>query len=172
MSLCLQLESGLARIARATYRGSELALRYAITPSPAIGAGHDVQASIDAGLGIRAPKWLAIADTLVLEFVGSDADFIALDAYTNSDLWKRSPALSIPEVVGTGRLRLATPPQGTDRIDLGVVPSYEYSESEMHLRITLGRPGIRHYRVSTCLVVGVDEEGIATLHLSDLHLEG
>jgi hypothetical protein len=91
--------------------------------------------------------------------------------HTNIALWKRATRLDAPEIIGTGSLHLAAPPRETDRVDLGIVPRYEYVESEAHLRISFGRLGAHHYRVSSCLVVGTDAKGIATLDITDLRVE-
>ncbi|HYV49489.1 MAG TPA: hypothetical protein VFA20_31740 [Myxococcaceae bacterium] len=152
-------------MARAAYRPSDFALRYALEE------GRAPQGQLDAQLGVRPPKWLCIADTLVLVFDGLNADLVAFDAYTNRALWRPTRSLGVPEALGTGSLRLAAPPRDTDRVDLGVIPQYQYAESEAHLRISLGRPGAQHYRISTCLVVGIDAQGIATLDVSDLRLQ-
>lgn len=132
-----------------------------------------LRASVDAALGIRSPKWLAIADTLVMVFSGRDASLGAFDAYTNIDLWARTTELTMPEVVGVGTVRLSEPPPDTDRIDMAVVPIFQYSERQARLRIGFGprRYGIRHYAVSDCLIVGIDDEGLATLDLSNLRVE-
>jgi len=143
-------------------------LQYAVEQRPAGREGLGIQASVDARLGIKPAKWLGIADTLVMVFSGLDADFVALDAYTNAELWAHTNELALPEVNGVGRLRLAGPPLDTDRIDIGVVPQFQYSEQQVRLRISLGRRGTRHYQVSSCLVVGVDDRGIATLDLSSV----
>jgi hypothetical protein len=170
MSLNLEFRPGVARIAQAAYRKGDLALSYAVEPSIAP-RRHDIQAGLNAALGIRPPRWLAIADTLVLVFSGEHANLVSFDAYTNIALWKRIAKLDVPEIDGTGSLHLAAPPRETDRVDLRISPQYEYAETEAHLRIGLGRRGTHHYRVSSCLVVGTDAKGIATLDVTDLRLE-
>ena len=173
MNLIVEFHPEVRLAARAVYRRSELALEYAREPTPAAPERSGIQANVDAALGITSPKWLAIADTLVMVFSGSDASLTAFDAYTNIDMWTRTTELATPEVVGGGTVRLSEPPSDTDRIDMGVVPSFQYSERQARLRIDFGRQrhGIRHYAVSDYLIVGIDDNGLATLELSNLRVE-
>lgn len=170
MKLDLKFHQGEVASAQVTYRGNELALRYVVTQQPGQPVAG-IQASIDARSGVRPERWLGIADTLVLVFTGPDARFVGLDAYTNIHRWARTTRLEMPEVNGRGWICLAPPPRETDRMDLGIVPAFEYSEEQARLGIRFGRPAAQHYQVSTCLIVGVDDAGIATLDLSNLRVE-
>lgn len=173
MSLIVDFHPDVRLAAQAAYRRGELALEYALEPAATAPESSGIQASVDAALGISLPKWLAIADTLVMVFSGRDAVLTAFDAYTNIDQWTRTTDLAMPEVVGVGTVRISEPPSDTDRIDMGVVPNFQYSEPQARLRIGLGRQphGIRYYAVSDCLIVGVDDEGLATLEVSNLRVE-
>lgn len=169
--IIIQFVPGVVRPAQAVYRRSDLALEYALQPGGPL-PSPDIQASVDAAVGILPPKWLAIADALVMVFSGRDADFISLDAYTNIDLWTRKNRLVLPEVIGVGRVCLSDPPSDTDRIDTGIVPHFQYSEEQARLRIGFGfkRFGNRHYQVSECLIVGIDNHGLANLDVANLRI--
>ena len=171
MTVSLEFFPGVMRAARAMYRRKEFALDYSVEQAPPAARNLDVKARVEATLGIRAPKWLGVADTLVTVFSGADADFVAFDSYTNIDLWTRTTELPWPNVIGVGKVCLAKPPRDTDQIDLGVVPRFHYSESQASLLITLGRVGTKHYQVSTCLVIGIDDEGLASLQVSNLTVD-
>lgn len=156
--------------ARAGYSRRDLALEYAVEQRPAK-PERGIQAEIENALRIRPTEWLGISDTLVMVFSPPDADLVAIDAYTDMDLWSRVSELPLPHVIGAGRVCLANPPRDTDRIDLGVVPRFQYCESQARLRITLGPRPDRHYRVSTCLIIGTDDGSITSLDFSNLRVE-
>jgi hypothetical protein len=128
------------------------------------------QAKIDRSQRIKEPTWLAIADTLSITFSGADAEWASFDAYSNLKKWVESSDLALPELARVGTLRLAEPPPDSDRIDLGIVPTFRYSPRQQRLRIELGAMPRHYYRVSTCLVVGTDDDGLATLEISDLEV--
>jgi hypothetical protein len=129
-----------------------------------------VQSDIESTLGIRQPTWFAIADTLSLTFSGTDAELICIDAYSNIERWVQSSDLPLPGITGAGSVYLARSTHGSDRIDLGIVPKFRYSPGQHRLRIDLGPMPSRYYQVSTCLFVGLDDEGLAALDLGELQI--
>ena len=171
MALSLEFVPDLTSNARAVYRRSEFALEYAADEGPSAQKDLHLQSTIETALGMRIPKWFGIADTATLVFSGSDADLVAFDAYTNIDRWTHTAEVPLPEISGVGRMRLASPPRDTDRIDLGVVPRFNFSPSQGRLLITLGQVGIRHYQLSTCLIIGIADDGVANFRVSNLILQ-
>lgn len=165
MTLNLEFRPGPVRIGKTIYDKSEFALEYALEQAP---PAQSLQASIEAAVGIKQSTWLAIADTLSIVFSGPDAEFVSFDAYGNSEQWIPTVELILPAVTGLGAAYLAEPPRDSDRIDLGVVPKFFYSPRQHRLRIELGRTPTLHYQVSTCLFVGIDAEGLASLDVTDL----
>lgn len=165
MRLVLEFHPGPIKTGHATYRRGEFALDYGVERNPVV---QTAQAKIDRSLGIREPTWLAIAGTLSITFSGSDAELVSFDAYSNLDKWVQSSDLTLPEAASAGTVRLAEPPPRSDRIDLGIVPTFRYSPSQQRLRIELGAVPSHYYRVSTCLVVGTGDDGLATLEVSGL----
>jgi len=165
MRLILVFHPGTIRPGHATYRRSEFALDCGVERIP---VAQTAQAKIDRSVGIREPTWLAIADTLSITFSGSDAELVSFDAYSNLANWVASSDLTLPEVAGVGTVRLAEPPPRSDRIDLGMVPTFRYSQRQQRLRIEFGAVPSHYYQVSTCLIVGADDDGLATLEVSDL----
>src|SRR4051812_11482175 len=115
MSLRLEFSPGIARMARAVYHKSNFTLEYAVQEAPLRARDPPILPRINAMVGVREPKWFGIADTLTMVFSGVDAEFVALDAYTNRDLWTTTTEMPRPNVMGIGKLSLATPPQDTDR---------------------------------------------------------
>lgn len=171
MNITLEYRPDVVAAARASYAKAELVLEYALEQRP-VKHGRDTQEKVESALRIRPNTWLGIADTLVMVFSAPDADLVAMDAYTNMNRWSRVVELPLPNVVGEGRVCLANPPRDTDRIDFGVVPRFQYCEAQARLRITLRGRADQHYRVSTCLIVGTDGAGIASLDFSNLRVEG
>lgn len=167
-TILLEFHPGAIGAARAAYRKSDLGLQYEKEGTP---QDYSTRARVDSTFGIEPVQWLGIADTLVMVFSGSDAELVSFDAYTNSGLWEHTTELAMPEVIGTGVVRLVGPPSDTDRIDMGVVPQFWYCERQSRLRIGFGRQVAQYYRVSECLIVGVDEGTLASLELSNLRVE-
>lgn len=170
MTLPLEFRPSAMTPAQALYRKSEFALAYTLEQPPQEARSHPVQSRVDADLGISVPKWLVIADTLVMVFSGPGAEFVTFDAYTNIDHWRTRADIPDQDLIGVGSVGLGAPPRDTDRIDLAVVPQFYFSPSQSRLLITLGREGLKHYKVSTCLVLGLDDEGLASLQVNDLTL--
>jgi hypothetical protein len=167
MNLILEYCAGALRRGTAVYNRSEFALRYAVD-QPAI--VESLQVRIDASAGIKPRIWFALADTLTMLFSGAAAELSALDAYSNIDLWIRQDELLVPEIDGVGTTRLGEMPVESDRIDLGVVPVFRYSENQSRLRIEFGGVASRHYQTSTCLIVGLEAGGLVSLDITDLTL--
>src|SRR3954463_8668505 len=168
MTLAVEFHSGPVASARAVYRKNEFALEYSVEPSLLRAGDDDLRSKVDKSLGIAVTKWFAVADTLVMVFSGPEGDLVAFDAYTNCDLWTPATELPRPNIIGVGRVCLASPPRDTDRIDLGVRPRFDFSPSQGTLLISYGRAGSKHYQVSSCLVVGMDDDGLASLQISNI----
>lgn len=168
MKLDLEFRPAILRVGRATYRAAEYALEYA-TQLPDHGR-RGVQAEIAKAVGIREPTWLAIADTLVISFSGQDAELISFDAYTNIDHWTEVNEVALPDVVGAAAACLRQPPEGTDRIDLGMVPGYQYSPVQRRLQIALCGRATEHYQLTTCLFAGVDANGLTSFVIDGLEV--
>jgi len=167
MKLILEFHPGTIRPGHATYRRSEFALDCAVERIP---IAQTAQAKIDRSVGIREPTWLAIADTLSITFSGSDAELVSFDAYSNVGNWVQSSDLTLPEVAGVGAVRLAELSRRSDRMDLAIVPTFRYSPRQQRLRIEFGAVPSRYFQISTCLVVGADDGGLATLEVSQLEV--
>jgi len=167
MRLTVVFHPAAIRSGHVTYRRSDFALDCQVERRP---VPYTVQAEIDSSVGIREPTWLAIADTLSITFSGSDAELVSFDAYSNLDNWIDSTDLAVQDVAGVGTVRLGELHLGSDRIDLGIVPTFRYSPRQRRLRIEFGAVPCRYYRVSPCLVVGTDDDGLATLEVSELEV--
>jgi len=168
MKLDLEFRPAILRVGRATYRVAEFALEYATQLADQGRRG--VQAEIAKAVGIREPKWLAIADTLVVSFSGQDAELISFDAYTNIAHWTEVNEVALPDVVGAAAACLRDPPDGTDRIDLGIVPGFRYSRVQRRLQIALRGTATEHYQLTTCLFAGVDSNGLTSLVIDGLEV--
>lgn len=167
MKLILVFHPCTMMTGRATYRKNEFALYCRVERIPIV---QTLQAKIDRSMGIRESTWLAIADTVSITFSGSEAELVSIDAYSNLDNWVESTDLAVPDVASVGAVRLAEPPSQSDRIDLGMVPTFRYSSRQQRLRIEFGMVPSHYCRISTCLVVGVKDDGLATLDISDLEV--
>lgn len=169
MSILLTFHPGIVEAAEAAYFTSEFSLDYKPERKSALALGG-IQGRIDRALHVTPKRWLVIADTLVMTFSSPAAQLASINAYTNREHWSRAMELPLPVATDAGCLCLADPPPDADRIDLGAVPRFEYCEQAGRLRVTLGRCASRYYRVSTCLIVGVEDSAIASLDFSDLRV--
>jgi hypothetical protein len=167
MRLMLIFHPGIVRHGYAKYRRNEFALDCGVERTP---VAQTTQTKIDTSVGIREPTWLAIADTLSIAFSGSAAELVSFDAYSNLDNWVESSDLHLPEVSSVGTIRLAQPPLRSDRIDLAIAPTFRYSPPQRRLQVEFGAVPSRYYQVSTCLIVGVDDDGLATLEVNELEV--
>jgi hypothetical protein len=167
MKLLLDFHEGIVRAGHATYRRSEFGLLCVIEreqPPPTL------QTAIETSLGMREPAWYATAGRLTLTFRGPRAELVSLDAYTNAVHWITADDLTPLEIAGTGTVCLAEPLRDADRISLDVDPRFRYAPSQRRLRIEIGGMPNRYYQIGSCLVVGVDDEGLATLDVTDLQM--
>jgi hypothetical protein len=157
MTLNVEFRAGTAsNTTRAAYRRGEFSLEYSHRRSRD-GLSPTLVRAINERLGIReAPSFFAIADTLTLVFAGAERELVAVEAYTNSQRWRRPGGILLPGLSGDGQIYLADTFQD-DRIDLGVIPDYDYVEEDRLLRVSLraDQEGADYYRVSDSLIVGV-----------------
>lgn len=116
-------------------------------------------------------RFYVMADTLTLVFDSQGGVFIGFDSYTNKEKWKPTDDLA-PAAIDMGSL-VATVPKDDDRIDLGMTPFYEFSESTRCLRILIRKDeNIKHYIVGPNLMSGINAEGeLSELIVSELQEE-
>lgn len=173
MTLIVRFETeAIATATQAAYRRDDFSLVYSHKRSETyvVQTFADV---IDERLRMRRDRpFLAIADTLVLTFIGPARELAAFDAYINWNLWNRSDYLQLPNVSRIGRVCLADTFED-DRVSLGVVPQYTYSEERRLLQIELESPHqeLSYCRVSDRLIVGVIANQLAVLFLEDLSIQ-
>jgi hypothetical protein len=171
-------DTGMARSARAWYRPPDFALEYCHPQAEPPTEGN-LARHIDEQLGIQSsPHFLAIADTLVIQFVGDGQELVRVDAYTNWVHWLKVNRLVFPQLSGTGRIHLRgladlCKSPGDDRIDLGLTPTYTYSERDRLLQVSFS-DALEHteyYRVSERLVVAIESGNLASVILQDLSID-
>ncbi len=153
MSLTVAFRPGPLSHATAAYRQGDLALECTL-----LRPDHPdtLSAAIDRRLAVKRPTTVVVADTLSLTFSGHEATLVSIDAYTNSARWIQRDDLEAVDVIDVGDIRLLTHEAGSDRVDLGVVPTFLFAPAERRLRIELGGPAQSYYQVAECVFVGVD----------------
>ena len=155
---------------RALYIPAEFALDYTHSDGD---ESPDIT-PLDASLNIRAPRWLIMAGTLTLTFSGRDSVLRSLDAYTNWQQWEHVATMIAPGAATAGRLSLADSPSDDDRVNLGEAPHYTYAEDTRLLRITLSSRSESvptYYVISDRLLVGIDQDRLSCLYLTDLEIQ-
>jgi hypothetical protein len=127
---------------------------------------------VEAKANVISPRdFLMIADTLCLSFrADKPHELYRLEAYTNLERW--APRHVVPPT-GTAAQAVLQPMEfGSDRIDLGVSPTYEFDPRSEILRIQLERdPSGEDYQVSDCLFLRVEAGRLTSLLLKSLRIE-
>lgn len=152
----------------ATYTRRDLALVYARAEDRVPAVSLKRGRAVDAQFGIYDHPVFLIAETLTLKF-DEDRALVALDAYTNADLWTPAEEESRMKPAGHGRLQIKLS-SDSDRISLATSPRFGFARLARRLHIFLDSSSAAeiYFEVGTNLTVGLARGELQEIVISDL----